>query len=132
MFIPYQVSFCVLLLGIRHSKSELRFTDPILFDSYRGHKLNVTNATKTHLTKAKNMMKCLSNCLPVDWCKSVNLKTEPGEDGLCLCELLSSDRFTKVNNLRKDVAYDHLNIKVNLVLSFDACTKMIYLRFNEG
>ena len=114
MFTQVIFVLVVLLFAVQNSTcKELRFADAILFDFKLQQKLNTTISTKTKSTKVKNMLGCLSECIPVHWCKSVNLKTTPEKDGRHVCELLSTNKYTKVNNLTEDAAYQHLSLKVS-------------------
>lgn len=103
----------VLLFGAMFdtTQSEAAF-EQTAFDIHPEKKLNLTRSDKAQSFQVSNKMECFTKCTMVHWCQSGNFKTTPGNNGLHVCELLPSDRFTKGNTLKKDKAYLHFNIKV--------------------
>ena len=65
---------------------------------------------------------CTHKCINNQDCYSVNFATTSSLDGTHSCELLSTDKFHKSDDLVPHESFDHFNIKVNVKL-FQSCKR---------
>ncbi|XP_020893402.2 uncharacterized protein LOC110232529 [Exaiptasia diaphana] len=119
------ISLLILLfLGVNNSKGQ-DTSGLILFDYHRSKNLTLPSKDKTQSLQVKDKMKCFGKCIEIDWCQSGNFKTTPEDNGLHVCQLLPSDRFTKTNALKDDPVYENFNIKTPCHIKNKPC-------LNEG
>jgi len=105
----------ILFLSITHSGSGNRHEEPAIFDLFSKRKLTLPVTAGTKSSLVTNRMECLDECVGISWCQSGNFKTTSESNGLHVCELLPSDRFTTRNTLTTNQEYDHFNIKVRYI-----------------
>ncbi|KXJ13266.1 Fibrinogen-like protein A [Exaiptasia diaphana] len=104
------LSVLFLFLGVHNSKGE-ETSDLILLDYHRAKNLTVQSTSRSQSVQVKDKMECFGKCIGVGWCQSGNFKTTPEHNGLHVCQLLPSDRFTKSNTLKDNPACENFNIK---------------------
>ncbi|XP_031555407.1 MAM and LDL-receptor class A domain-containing protein 1-like isoform X2 [Actinia tenebrosa] len=56
-------------------------------------------------------MDCVFTCLEVPWCLSMNFQTTAQNNGLHVCELLSTDKYTHPQNMVQNNAFTHFSMK---------------------
>lgn len=101
----------VVFLKIEDVDSQVH-RQPTLFDFYRKQKLILPSFSRTQTTQVKTKMGCFTECVRNVWCQAVNFKIAAESNGLHVCELLSSDRFTMYNTLKDVEDFEHFNLKV--------------------
>ncbi|XP_020893406.1 uncharacterized protein LOC110232532 [Exaiptasia diaphana] len=99
-----------LFFGVHNSKGE-EASDLILFDYHRSKNLTVPSTSRSQSVQVKDKMECFGKCIGVGWCQSGNFKTTPEHNGLHVCQLLPSDRFTKSNTLKDNPVCENFNVK---------------------
>ena len=110
--LPKGIASLLLLLFVVNHISTRDQSLPILFDFRRKERLTLPNGAKSQSIQVGYKMSCFTECVRALWCQSGNFKTTPEPNGLHICELLSSDRFTNGNSMIKDEAFDYFNFKV--------------------
>ncbi|XP_031575059.1 uromodulin-like isoform X2 [Actinia tenebrosa] len=62
-------------------------------------------------TQVPDKMDCVFACVGVPWCRSMNFQTTAHNNGLHVCELLSTDKHTHQKNMTRNDTFIHFSIK---------------------
>lgn len=113
--VPKSVTF--LLWFVSYSTStkldDSKKFEEIKFDVLPGQMLSVNSSGVSQNTiKVRDKKDCVLTCTEVPWCRSVNVKITPESDGRYVCELISVDKFTNKNGIKKNASFVHYSIKV--------------------
>ena len=84
----------------------------LLFDLYPGQKLSLPKGAMKKTKHVKDNMECVFACMEVHWCRSINFKIAPRENGLHACQLISSEQFAGKQYMGPSKAYNHYSVKV--------------------
>jgi hypothetical protein len=112
-----------LLCLVHYSTSTIHDDRPkfeeIKFAIHPGHVLSVpvnTVGVTQNTIKAADKKDCVAACTNVPWCRSVNIKITPESDGLHVCELISTDKYTNQKKLKKNASFIHYSMKVGILI----------------
>ncbi|XP_031556388.1 CD97 antigen-like [Actinia tenebrosa] len=85
-----------------------------LFDAFPESILSFPIHTKDiqqQTTQVPEKMECVFACVGVPWCQSMNFQTTAKNNGLHVCELLSTDKHTHPQNMIQNNAFVHFSIQ---------------------
>jgi hypothetical protein len=109
----------VLVCKFHYTTSSMPSDDykEFLFENYPNHvltlPLGLANLTQM-TTKVSDKMDCVFTCLKGrPWCRSVNFKIKSENNGLHICELISTDKYLMPKYLIPAQGFTHLSIKVD-------------------
>ena len=126
------IPFLVLLWSVHYSTTSTVDDDlhkGHLFDIYPGSMLSfpldMTNVTQQS-TKVPDKMGCAFACVGLPWCRSANFRLKPGKDGLHVCEMLSTDRYTSQRFMKSNQNFAYLSMKVRIEKSVNFIKTHLY------
>jgi hypothetical protein len=130
---------CILILVVNFSKSAVSIAGlqnntyrEMLFQRHPGHVLDLPSNMKNvrrMITNVFDEMRCYFDCLKENWCYSANFINQPQNNGLYVCEIISTDKHSNPQYLRKSKAFIHLSVEVRSKTNFQLFVKYSIVLF---
>ncbi|XP_028514166.1 uncharacterized protein LOC114574803 [Exaiptasia diaphana] len=111
MTLPDLIHVFVALLCTKHASSSTSGLRVDPYELYPDKRLQLPHGMEQKSIQVGDDKKCAFSCTTTEWCRSVNFKITPLENGRHVCELLSSDQFTNGANLNQNNSYLHYSKK---------------------